>query len=235
MWRLTQPQLTPIIDALLAYGARPILVGGAVRDHLLGLPFHEADIEVFGLNDVAELAQILLAFGTLDERGRDFGVLGIKGRHAQFGLPRQEHKTGEGYRGFEVIINGKLNYKTAAKRRDFTLNSMGLDLATDELLDPYGGQVDLAAKTLRHISPAFTEDPLRVLRAVQLAARFDLTLAPETLTCCQAMAPHLQELNPAHMRAEILKAKGAPFPDRGRAVMVQTGIAAAYPELLALL
>ena len=100
-------------------------------------------------------------------------------------MPRTEFKSGFGHRGFSVEIDPNLSFEKAACRRDFTINAMGLDPLNGKLEDPYEGKKDLDNKILRHVSPAFIEDPLRVLRGMQFAARFDLKAHPETIDICK--------------------------------------------------
>src|SRR5690606_12816221 len=104
-------------------------------------------------------------------------------------LPRKESKTGTGHKGFDVSPDPYLSFEEATSRRDFTINSMLLDPITGELIDLHGGQKDLEAKFLRHTSSAFSEDPLRVLRAMQFVARFELTVAPQTIKLCASIEP----------------------------------------------
>src|SRR5215212_7369589 len=182
--------LRAMLDAIRRIG-RPRLVGGGVRDWLLGLAPKDFDVEVGGV-DFETLRRVLSPFGATDVVGRSFGVLKVRSRASgteyDFSLPRRESKTGAGHRGFAVEPDPTLSDADAAARRDFTVNAIALDPFTGALIDPHGGQRDLEARVLRHTGAAFVEDPLRVLRAFQLAARFDLTLAPETAELCRSIA-----------------------------------------------
>ena len=161
------------------------------------------DVEVFGLT-LDGLESILAAFGRTRKVGRSFGVIRIDGLDADFSLPRRDNKTGPGHRGFAVEIAPDLDFATAARRRDFRINSMGFDPLTGEVLDPYGGQADLAAKRLRVTDPAhFAEDPLRGLRAAQFAARFELEPDRELLTLASQL--DLAELAPERVFGELRK------------------------------
>src|SRR5215213_3465408 len=181
--------LLAMLNALRRVG-RPRLVGGGVRDWLLGIAAKDFDVEVAGV-DFETLHRTLAPFGATDVSGRSFGVIKVRSAHTgaeyDFSLPRRESKTGAGHRGFAIEPDPTLSDADAAARRDFTVNAIALDPFTGALIDPHGGQRDLSARVLRHTSVAFAEDPLRVLRAVQLAARFDFILAPETAALCRSI------------------------------------------------
>lgn len=167
-------------------GGRALLVGGSVRDALLGLPVVDLDFEVYGLAPDA-LQSLLEGPFDLDLVGRSFGVLKVRRLPIDVAIPRRESKRGLGHRGFEIHSDPHLSLEEASSRRDFTVNSMAMDLLTGELLDPWNGRRDLASGTLRHVSAKFAEDPLRVLRGMQMAARFDFEVAPETVALCRTM------------------------------------------------
>jgi tRNA nucleotidyltransferase (CCA-adding enzyme) len=229
--------LRAILEAVRRVG-RPRLVGGGVRDWLLGLPAKDFDIEVAGV-DFEQLQRALTPFGATDIVGRSFGVIKVRsartGEEYDFSLPRRESKTGAGHRGFAVAPDPALNDADAAARRDFTVNALALDPFTGEVIDPHGGQRDLAARVLRHTSAAFVEDPLRVLRAFQLAARFNFTLAPETATLCRRIAPTFAELAVERVWGEWDKwATKAAKPSRGLEVLEQTDWLKHFPEIAAL-
>ncbi|MDR1789184.1 MAG: polynucleotide adenylyltransferase [Opitutaceae bacterium] len=230
------PELRAVLETLRRH-SRPRLAGGCVRDSLLGIPVKDYDIEVGGGITFERLHALLAPFGATDVVGRSFGVikLRLRGREYDFSLPRRESKTGAGHRGFAVRPDPDLTDAEAAARRDFTLNSIACDPFTGELIDPFGGQRDLRAKILRHTSPAFTEDPLRVLRAFQFAARFDLVLAPETAALCRSISATHAELPAERVWGEWAKwAAQSVRPSRGLDVLVQTGWLAHYPEIAAL-
>lgn len=230
------PPLLAALQALRSAGGQPRLVGGSVRDWLLGLEPKDFDIEVFGL-DYEKLGRALAAFGPTDVVGRSFGVLKVRieGTEYDFSLPRRESKTGAGHRGFAVEPDPKLTEAQAAARRDFTLNSIAYDPFTQRLIDPHGGERDLKARILRHTSEAFSEDPLRVLRAFQLAARFELSLAPETAALCYSIRDSYQELPVERVWGEWDKwATKSIKPSLGLVVLRQTGWLAHFPEIAAL-
>jgi tRNA nucleotidyltransferase (CCA-adding enzyme) len=229
--------LRAMLEAVRRVG-RPRLVGGGVRDWLLGLRPKDFDVEVGGL-DFETLHRALTPFGATDVVGRSFGVIKVRSRASgeeyDFSLPRRESKTGAGHRGFAVQPDPTLSDAEAAARRDFTLNAIALDPFDGTVIDPQGGQRDLAARTLRHTSAAFAEDPLRVLRAFQLAARFDFTLAPETAALCRSIAGAHAELPVERVWGEWEKwATKATRPSRGLQVLAESGWLAHFPEIAAL-
>lgn len=177
-------------------GGRALLVGGCVRDGLLEIASKDVDIEVYGL-DADAVEKTLKKHYRLDTVGRAFGVFIVKGLEIDIALPRRESKTGPKHTDFVVEGDPNMSPRDAAARRDFTVNAISYDPLTKELLDPYGGVPDLETRTLRHVSAAFNEDALRVLRGMQFVARFDLNAAPETIQLCQ-------ELTPKHLPVERL-------------------------------
>ncbi len=165
---------------------RLLLVGGCVRDLYLNATPQEIDCEVQNLS-IEKLKSILSTKYTCHEVGKAFGVLKLKGFPAEISLPRTEIKTGTGHKGFSVELDPHLPFDQSAKRRDFTINAIGLDPLSGALFDPTGGISDTQSLTLRHVGPAFGEDPLRVLRAMQFIARFNLAPHPDTLKVCRSM------------------------------------------------
>ncbi|PPF19675.1 CCA tRNA nucleotidyltransferase [Rathayibacter rathayi] len=191
------PATQRVIDALIAVGGRPLIVGGAIRDALLAVRDggtvsepKDVDVEVYGMADKASLIAALRTVGRVDERGVSFGVIAVtvSGESFDVSLPRRESSTGAGHRAFDAAVDAELDVTTAFGRRDFTVNAIGWDPATGSLVDPYDGRADIAAGVLRHTTDAFAEDPLRVLRAVQFAGRFGFTLAPETAALARSIA-----------------------------------------------
>jgi tRNA nucleotidyltransferase (CCA-adding enzyme) len=200
--------LVRLLAAMRAAGGKPYLVGGAVRDGLLGLAIKDYDVEVFGL-PAARLESLLALHGRVDAVGQAFRVYKLSGVEGVAGavdvaLPRRDSKAGPGHRGIAVEGDPALSVEEAARRRDFTMNAMLFDPATGRLLDPWGGQRDLAAGLLRAVDArTFGEDPLRALRAVQLAARYELEVDPTTADLCAAMP--LAELPAERVFGEIEK------------------------------
>lgn len=230
------PPLHAALAALRSAGGRPRLVGGCVRDWLLGLEPKDFDIEVYGL-DYEALGRALAPFGPTDLVGRSFGVLKVRidGTEYDFSLPRRESKTGAGHRGFAIAPDSTLTEAEAAARRDFTVNAIAYDPLEGRLLDFHGGADDLKKKVLRHTSSAFTEDPLRVLRAFQLAARFEFALAPETAALSHSIRDTYGELAVERVWGEWEKwAVKSAKPSLGLAVLKQTGWLKHFPEIAAL-
>ncbi len=230
--RLPKP-VSRLAEAILIAGGQPVLVGGAVRDHLLGLTPKDFDIEVYGLPAKA-LATVLERVAKVHTVGKSFGVLKAKvdGMDIDVSLPRRERKIGQGHRGFEVDHDHDMTFAEAASRRDFTINAMGMDLGTGELLDPWGGVADLRSGLIRHVSDAFDEDPLRVLRACQFAARFGFAIAAETLEKCRSLQDELITLSTERIWEELKKLLlKSEKPSIGILAMEATGALALFPEL----
>jgi len=228
--------LIAALDAVRRAGGRPHLVGGGVRDWLLGGEPKDFDVEVFGLEYDA-LGRALAPFGVTDLIGRSFGVLKVRidGVEYDFSLPRRDSKTGAGHRGFAVAADPVISEAEAAARRDFTINAIAYDPLGDRLIDPLDGQRDLRAGVLRHASAAFREDPLRVLRGFQLAARLKMTLAPETARECVAIRDTFKELPVERVWGEWDKwATKSAQPSLGLRALKESGWLAHFPEIAAL-
>jgi len=217
--------------------ARAYLVGGCVRDALLGIAHKDFDIEVYGV-DYETLARGLSPYGRVDLVGKSFGVIKFSshsGGQWDFSLPRRDSKTAAGHKGFEVEFSPDIEPKEAASRRDFTINALMFDPRTGEYLDFFSGREDLKNKVMRHTSTAFVEDPLRVLRGMQFAARFDLTPAPETIELCRSIAHTFPELAVERVRMEWFKwAATARRPSAGLRFLKDTGWLKHFPEIAAL-
>lgn len=196
-------------DALGAAGGRVFLVGGAVRDALLARRVKDYDLEVFGLSGEAVLAA-LAPIARVEPAGDAFPVFkvaGLEGIEGQLdvALPRRDSKKGPGHRGIHAEADPFMPIEEAARRRDFTVNAMMLDLKERRLVDPFAGARDLADRVLRLVDPGtFADDPLRALRAAQFAARFEMTVEPDTARACASM--RLDELPAERIFGEIEKA-----------------------------
>jgi tRNA nucleotidyltransferase (CCA-adding enzyme) len=206
------------------------LVGGAIRDELLGLPVHEHDYVVVGATAAEMRTQ---GFRRV---GRDFPVFLHPRTGAEYALARTERKSGPGHRGFEVQADPDVTLEDDLRRRDLTINAMAR--APDgTLIDPYGGQRDLAARVLRHVSPAFAEDPLRILRVARFAARLaplGFSVAPETRALMADMVARnmLAELPPERIWREWEKALEQTAPGAFFDVLENCGACSAlWPEL----
>lgn len=229
--------LPPILHQVLEKTpelSRAYVVGGCVRDWLLGIPVKDFDIEVFGVGYDA-LIRALTPWGHADLVGRSFGVLKLTvpdGHTFDFSLSRRDSKTGSGHRGFAIECDPNLTPQEASSRRDFTINSMMYDPRTGEVLDFHGGRDDLRDGVLRHTSAAFVEDPLRVLRGMQFAARFQLRGSPETLELCRSIRSTFPELPPERVREEWFKwASRSIRPSLGLEFLRDAGWLVHFPEL----
>jgi len=174
-----------IAAALREAGGRALCVGGFVRDRLLNRPSKDLDIEVLGIPQ-EQLLALLRSLGRVEPVGQAFPVYKLGA--IDVALPRRESKTGRGHKGFSVEGDHSMSFEDAARRRDFTINAIGWDPLTGEYLDPFSGRDDLAHRLLRVVDPrTFADDSLRVLRAVQFAARFELTIDSETARICSTV------------------------------------------------
>lgn len=186
------------------------VVGGAVRDRLLGRPVSDRDWVVVGATP-----QQMLDAG-FRQVGRDFPVFLHPGTHEEYALARTERKSGPGYHGFVVHADPGVTLEQDLARRDLTINAIA-ESADGRLIDPFGGQRDLQARVLRHVSPAFAEDPVRILRVARFAARFtDFTLAPETLAlmCTMVAAGEVHALVAERVWQELARGLMEPLPSR---------------------
>jgi len=203
-------KLNILFDKLDNFNIKPIIVGGYIRDKLLNLDSKDIDIELYGIESLQELETILEEFGEVNSVGKSFGVckLQFEELDIDFSLPRTDNKVSEGHRGFKITTDSSLDFKTASSRRDFTINSMGYDIKEKKLLDPFNGRVDIYNGVLKAVDILkFDEDPLRVLRAVQFASRFNFELSQELFLKCKGMLQNtvLNELPKERIFVEIQK------------------------------
>ena len=205
-------------------------VGGSVRDELLGRPAGDRDWVVVGATP-----EMLIASGYRPV-GRDFPVFLHPETREEHALARTERKHGQGYRGFEFFASPEVTLEQDLERRDLTINAMAR--AEDgTLIDPFGGEQDLRARTLRHVSPAFAEDPLRVLRVARFAARFDFDVAPETEALLRKLSAsgELATLAPERVWRELAIGLMERYPSRMIGVLRECGaLAPLLPEVSAL-
>lgn len=206
-------------------------VGGAVRDRLLGLPIQDRDWVVVGATPAEMLA---LGFKPV---GRDFPVFLHPQTHEEYALARTEKKRAPGYKGFEVYASPEVTLEQDLARRDLTINAMAED-ETGQLIDPFGGQQDLQQRLLRHVSPAFAEDPVRILRVARFAARFkhpfQFKVAPETLQLMQHMVQQgeVDALVPERVWQELARGLWEAQPGEMFLVLDQCGaLQRLFPEL----
>jgi tRNA nucleotidyltransferase (CCA-adding enzyme) len=192
--------LEKIIAALDVSGGTILLVGGAVRDLLLKLPLKDLDIEVHHL-EIAELQKILSQFGTVNNVGKAYGVLRINGIDVDWSLPRTDAHG----RKPEVVVDPNMSFAQAFRRRDLTINAMGINVVTSELIDPFGGLYDLENKTLRAPDlEKFVEDPLRFYRVMQFVARFEFKPDADLNLVCSRM--NISEVSRERIEQEFKKA-----------------------------
>lgn len=220
-----------VVETVTMLGGSALLVGGCVRDHLLGIESKDIDIEVHGSVDPEALVRHLELRGRVDTVGAAFGVIKF-GHDVDVSFPRRDSKIGVGHTGFTIEVDQTMTIEEALERRDFTINSMAMDPVTGEIIDPFEGQIDLLAKCIRHTSDAsFSDDPLRVLRGVQFASRFGFVFSRKTAALAQEMVDRFEELSVERVWAEWEKilTKGQSM----RAVteaLVDTGWIKHFPE-----
>lgn len=176
---------------------RIYLVGGAVRDHVMGVVPKDRDYVVVG-----STPEEMLALG-YEQVGASFPVFLKDGE--EYALARTERKTGVGYNGFETFHDPSVTLEDDLYRRDLTINAMAMDLETGKLIDPYGGQIDIATRVLRHTSGAFVEDPVRVLRTARFAARYNFAVDPSTIELMRKVVPELDHVPAERVFAEFKK------------------------------
>lgn len=208
------------------------LVGGAVRDQLLNLPVKERDWVVTGasVDDMLRLGY--------QRVGKEFPVFLHPETHEEYALARMERKVKPGYKGFELDTSLGVTLEEDLLRRDLTINAMALDLETKTIIDPYNGQKDLAAKLLRHVSPAFAEDPVRILRVGRFLARYaalGFHVAPETNALMNDMVKsgEVQALVAERVWKELERSLGEKHPDKFFEVLESCGaMPILFPELI---
>ncbi|MDR2170273.1 MAG: hypothetical protein LBP59_09040 [Planctomycetaceae bacterium] len=227
---IPQPKIKRIVSLLLDGGASDcILVGGFVRDLFLGLPSKDVDIEVYGLT-YERILQILGRHFSVNFVGQSFGTVKIGGG-IDISIPRVELKSGAGHKGFEVLFDPYLDLYSAFSRRDFTINAIGIRI-DNSIYDPFDGRGDIVRKILRAPTAAFCEDPLRVLRGMQFAARFGFKMEPQTVELCMRVFNEFNSLSTERVWCEWSKwaAKGIE-PSRGLFLLQETGWIKHFPEI----
>jgi len=218
---------TQIAVATRTAGGRALIVGGWVRDRLRGHPSKDIDFEIFGLPQES-LPGLLAPFGRVEAVGQSFPVYKVVGKGngnaIDVALPRRESKSGRGHKGFEVVGDPTMTMDEAARRRDFTVNAMAWDPLTDTYEDPFDGRTDLDRRVLRAVDPAtFSDDSLRVLRAVQFAARFAYSLDADTTALCRGIP--LDDLPAERVWGELEKLLlSAEQPSIGFALALDVGV-----------
>lgn len=182
----TPKKIIKLAETIKANGGRAMLVGGCVRDELMGIEPKDFDLEVYGI-EPKKLKEILESFGRVDAVGEAFTVYKIN-NEIDVALPRRERKVGKGHKGFVVEGDPEMLFEEATKRRDFTINAIMKDVLTGEIIDSYNGQEDIEKGILRVVDKeTFVEDSLRVLRAAQFAARFEFDIDEQTVELCRSI------------------------------------------------
>ena len=199
---LVPEKVIALAKAVRDAGGRALLVGGCVRDLLMKIEPTDWDLEVYGVEPL-KLRALLDEFGPVNVVGEAFTVYKL-GLDLDVSLPRRERKSGRGHRAFAIAGDPSMSIEDATRRRDFTINAILQDPLTEEIIDPFNGRADIATRLLRVVSDeTFTEDSLRVLRAAQLAARFEFDIEPETAELCRAI--DLSDLPAERIWGEIEK------------------------------
>ncbi len=189
------------IEKINQAGGKVYIVGGFVRDNLLGIPNKDLDLEVYNLT----FTQLEKLFGNNAKVQGNFGVFQLFNSDSEFTIPRLENKIGKKHQDFAINMDPFLSLEMATMRRDFTINSLMYDLQKNELIDLHQGLVDLENKILRHTSNKFNEDALRVLRAVRFSFKLGFKIAPETLNLCLTMLDELKSVSSARKYQEFTK------------------------------
>lgn len=227
-----------MLDTINDKGYTPLLVGGTVRDAIIGgTTPKDFDIEVYGA-DIDTLGASLRHAGyRVDEVGKQFGVLKVTTKGAvrddiDISVPRRDSLVGAGHRGFEVEMDADMTVEEASRRRDFTFNALMWDYRHQAMIDPHNGAHDLHAGVLRHVSEAFAEDPLRSLRGFQFASRFNMTMNPETAQFCRTLYPQAKDMAVERIATEWEKFyHKAKYPAKGMQAMRDIGWSGHAPGL----
>ena len=203
--------------------AKVYLVGGAVRDHLLGIQSRDRDYVVVGAtpDDMIQAG--------FSQVGASFPVFLHPTTGEEYALARTERKNGKGYHGFEVFYDQSVTLVDDLKRRDLTINSMAMDLQTGEIIDPFGGKLDLAKSVLRHTSEAFADDPLRVLRVARFAARYKFMVHPTTVDLGSSLVDELVYLPAERVWTELYKGFSEKYSEEMIRVLAGFGALRAKP------
>ena len=208
-------------------GWRALIVGGWVRDQVLGVESKDVDLEMFGRFEPNDLIKFLEQFGTVGAFGKRFGVLKLKvnGVDLDVSIPRHESKSGIGHTGFAIDSDPTMTVKEAAERRHFTIGAMSHDPLTGETIDPFGGEADLKAGILRHVGPSFMDDAFRVMVGFQMCGRFNLMAVPETVVICREAAREAWTFLPENLWEEWKKwAERSVVPSQGLRFLQQVGL-----------
>ena len=230
-----------VFEKLLQNNIRPVIVGGYIRDAILNLNSKDIDVELYGISSYEKLEMLLLEFGSVNVVGKSFGIckLQLEDLDIDFSFPRLDSKVSSGHKGFKITIDKNLDFKTATSRRDFTINSIGYDIKSKEILDPFNGLKDIKLGILRAVNlDKFFEDPLRIVRAVQFSARFDFEFDSALLKLSQEMIKNniLQELSQERIFEELKKVLfKAKKPSKALLILQELGAIEKFPAFSLLL
>lgn len=211
-----------VAEKIASKGGRMYLVGGAVRDKVLGIEPHDKDYCVTGI----ELSNFVDMFGDARVRGTDFPVFVIDGN--EVALARTEKKISQGYRGFKINTSKDITIEQDLKRRDITINAMAQDVLTEDIIDQYGGKKDLKYGIIRHVSEAFVEDPLRCYRAARFAAKYNFKVDKETKALMATLKEELATISEDRVFVEVRKALETDYPSIFFYVLRETDLLAVH-------
>ena len=209
---------TEVATTIALNGGTVYLVGGAVRDMILGIEPHDLDYCITGISE----EKMVELFPHARKQGKSFPVFIING--CEYALARTERKTGEKHTDFEIITSSEFSIEDDLRRRDLTINAMAIDVLSHELVDPFGGIEDLKNRTIRKVSEAFIEDPLRAYRVARFAAKMGFTVAPDTIQTLIAMKESIKNLSRERVFAEFRKALLTDHPEVFFEVLRQAGL-----------
>lgn len=230
-------EIKAVISHIIDYGGTPCIVGGAVRDHVMGIIPKDYDIEVYDILP-DELFTLLQQHGYVDVVGRSFGIFKFvnNGQAFDFSVPRKDSKIGMEHTDFEVTTNPFLSFEEAAKRRDLTMNSLIYDIKTDSIIDPFNGLSDMYKRMIVHTDNAtFGDDPLRVLRIFQFAGRFDMDVNVHTSAICMDLRETFDSISKDRVWIEWEKwALKSVKPSKGLNFLWQSGWTDNFPEIATL-
>lgn len=229
-------ELTAILTAIKQVGGNSYLVGGCIRDAVIGKDSKDIDIEVYNISQ-DDLVSVLEKFGKVNTVGKQFGVtkLTTESDDYDFAFPRRDNKVGVGYNGFEVEIDSNMSLEEAASRRDFTFNTLMYDVLEDKLVDVFEGKQHLLDGKLIATSDKFAEDPLRVLRGMQFAGRFNLEVDDKTAKLMASLVKEYSDLKMERVWEEWYKwATKSVVPSKGIQVLIDSNWLSLFPELMAM-
>lgn len=219
------------VDRLIDAGFSPLIVGGAVRDGLLGNSPKDFDIEVHGAKSFTELRRAVKGLGEVNLTGKSFGVMKLRvklddgelSEEIDLSLPRRDSKIGEGHRGFAVEVDPEMGIKEASARRDLTVNALLWDPQRNLAIDAHGGFDDMKNGVLRHVSSAFSEDPLRVIRVARFASKLGFDTAEGTVALSKELEDKYSELAKDRISGEMGKMILQPHPEKGLKFLRESG------------